>query len=92
MSALRFPVVLDQGVGSSILASLSEAGRNDPRQTTSKPLPSRFPSNEDRYRNAPALPSCTFVASLQGVSGAVRPLDSTMRSFGLRALRDRVPS
>jgi len=31
-----------QRVGSSILASLSEAGRNDLQKVTSKPLPSRL--------------------------------------------------
>ena len=34
-----------RSVGSSILASLSEAGGNDPRKSASKPLPPRFASS-----------------------------------------------
>src|ERR1700733_2641223 len=54
VSAFRFPVVLDRGVGSSVLTFLKEAGRNVPRQTKSEPLPSHFPSGEERCRNAHA--------------------------------------
>src|SRR5712692_8936700 len=38
----------DRGVGSSILASLSEAGGNDPHKSRSKPLPPRSKTREDR--------------------------------------------
>ena len=38
-----------RGVGSSILASLSEAGGNDLRQPLSKPLPPRSPISLDRH-------------------------------------------
>jgi hypothetical protein len=36
-------------------ASLSEAGRNDPLLSTSKPLPPHSPSGLDRLRNAPGF-------------------------------------
>ena len=62
-SALRFPAVLDRGVGSSVLTFLKEAGRNVPYQTKSEPLPSHFPSSEERCRNAHAAGHCSFVAS-----------------------------
>src|SRR5215813_15673949 len=40
---ISFPVSFShRSVGSSILASLSEAGGNDPRKPASKPLPPRF--------------------------------------------------
>lgn len=39
----------DRDVGSSILASLSEAGGNDLRQPTSKPLPPHSPVSVDRH-------------------------------------------
>ena len=40
---VSFPVSFShRSVGSSILASLSEAGGNDPRKSASKPLPPRF--------------------------------------------------
>jgi hypothetical protein len=40
-------------VGSSILASLSEAGGNDPQESASKPLPPHLQSLRIVYRNAP---------------------------------------
>jgi hypothetical protein len=43
VSAFRFPAVLGRGVGSSILASLSEAGGTIRASLASKPLPSRWP-------------------------------------------------
>src|SRR5256885_2069783 len=40
---ISFPASFShRSVGSSILASLSEAGGNDPRKPASKPLPPRF--------------------------------------------------
>src|SRR6266436_3419324 len=61
---ISFPASFShRSVGSSILASLSEAGGNDPRKSASKPLPPRFanscePSTETHptshlYANAP---------------------------------------
>jgi len=61
---ISFPASFShRSVGSSILASLSEAGGNDPRKPASKPLPPRFanscePSTETHptshlYANAP---------------------------------------
>jgi hypothetical protein len=43
VSAFRFPAVLGRGVGSSILASLSEAGGAIRASLASEPLPSRSP-------------------------------------------------
>ena len=40
-------------VGSSILASLSEAGGNDSQEPASKPLPPRLQSLRFVYQNAP---------------------------------------
>src|ERR1700682_4206875 len=48
----------DRGVGSSILASLSEAGGNDRHRSWSKPLPPRSKTGEDRH------PECVHVPSL----------------------------
>jgi hypothetical protein len=48
----------DRGVGSSILASLSEAGGNDPHKSQSKPLPPRSKTREDR------LSECASVSLL----------------------------
>ena len=45
-------------MGSSILASLSEAGGNDPHKSRSKPLPPRSKTREDR------LSECTSVSLL----------------------------
>jgi hypothetical protein len=39
----------DRGVGSSILASLSEAGGNDRHKSRSKPLPPRSEIRADRH-------------------------------------------
>ena len=49
------PFFLDRGVGSSILASLSEAGGNDRHKSWSKPLPPRSKTCESR------LPECVHV-------------------------------
>jgi len=48
--AFRFPIFffVDRGVGSSILASLSEAGGNDQHSSWSKPLPPRSRTCESR--------------------------------------------
>jgi hypothetical protein len=50
--AFRFPA---QRPGRGVIhpASLSEAGRNDPFLSTSKPLPPHSLSGLDRFRNAP---------------------------------------
>src|SRR5579859_63819 len=58
-----------RSVGSSILASLSEAGGNDPRKSASKPLPPRFanlhePSTETHptpHLYANATPSLRYL-------------------------------
>src|SRR6266566_7690385 len=53
----------DRGVGSSILASLSEAGGNDRHKSRSKPLPPRSKSHEDRHSECIYGPSpCRLVA------------------------------
>jgi hypothetical protein len=48
--AFRLPdlLFLDRGVGSSILASLSEAGGNNLHKSWSKPLPPRSKTRESR--------------------------------------------
>src|SRR6266566_10022091 len=48
----------DRGVGSSILASLSEAGGNDRHKSRSKPLPPCSKTREDRH------PKCVHARSL----------------------------
>ncbi len=48
----------DRGVGSSILASLSEAGGNDRHRSWSKPLPPCSKTREDRH------PKCVHARSL----------------------------
>lgn len=50
-----FPVVSDRRVGSSILASLSEAGGDVLLWSTSKPLPPHSPSSTKRHWNAPSI-------------------------------------
>jgi hypothetical protein len=50
-----------RGVGSSILASLSEAGGNDLRQTASKPLPPCSPIRAGRHLE------CTLLLTMQEV-------------------------
>ena len=53
--ALRFPAVSSRCVGSSVLASLSEAGGDALLQLASKPLPPRSPSSAKRhFWNAPS--------------------------------------
>jgi|GEM_PF-2646211 hypothetical protein len=60
---VSFPVSFShRSVGSSILASLSEAGGNDPRKSASKPLPPRFanfqePSTETHPTTIPTANS-----------------------------------
>jgi hypothetical protein len=58
---VSFPVSFShQSVGSSILASLSEAGGNEPRKSASKPLPPRSPFFLARYsKRAHSPPECT---------------------------------
>ncbi len=73
--------VFDRGVGSSVLASLSEAGRNVQRPTKSEPLPSHFPSSDERFRNAHVPPHCSFVASHRQICFGASPLNSAMHSL-----------
>jgi len=59
-------VVFTPARGSSILASLSEAGGNDLRKTASKPLPPRLPPFTYRYVKrayAPKYCMCPAIAS-----------------------------
>src|SRR5882762_11674312 len=52
----------DRRVGSSILASLSEAGGNDRHRSWSKPLPPRSKTREDRHSECVHVPSqCRLV-------------------------------
>jgi len=53
-----------QRVGSSILASLSEAGGNDLQKVTSKPLPPRLSLSASRHlKRAYVVPLCTARAN-----------------------------
>jgi hypothetical protein len=62
-----------QRVGSSILASLSEAGGNDLQKVTSKPLPPRLSLFTSRHvERAHALPYCTAYANVFAGLGAVK--------------------
>jgi hypothetical protein len=64
-----FPVVSDRRVGSSILASLSEAGGDVLLWSTSKPLPPHSPSSTKRhFWNAPSLPILQVARQLHGLA------------------------
>src|ERR1700674_4202651 len=54
----------DRGVGSSILASLSEAGGNDRHKSRSKPLPPRSKTREDRHSECVHVPSLCKSATI----------------------------
>ena len=65
----------DRGVGSSILASLSEAGGNDRHNSRSKPLPPRSKFYEGRHSECIHGPSpCRFVAVPSSIHPAKFPL------------------
>jgi hypothetical protein len=64
-----------QRVGSSILASLSEAGGNDLQKVTSKPLPLRLSLSTSRHvERAHAFPYCTACANVFRQPGATKLL------------------
>src|SRR5260370_9037211 len=69
-----------QRVGSSILASLSEAGGNDLQEVTSKPLPPRLPLFTSRHlKPAHALSNALLPPN---VTSALR-LNMCLSMFGL---------
>ncbi len=63
----------DRIMGSSILASLSEAGGNDPFLPMSGPLPPHSPDGRIVLERDPLLPSCTCVAHRRKVASGRRP-------------------
>lgn len=73
-----------QRVGSSILASLSEAGGNDLQKVTSKPLPPRLSLSTSRHlKRAYAVPLCTESANAAFLLAAHKwPLIFTLRFVG----------
>ena len=80
-----------QRVGSSILASLSEAGGNDLQKVTSKPLPPRLSLSTSRHvERAHALPYCTAYANAFRGLGAVKLLLISMLSCWL--MREATPN
>jgi hypothetical protein len=85
-------------VGSSILASLSEAGGNESRKVTSKPLPPRSPLSTTRHvkrthagtnaRSAPMsgeywIKSKSFISKYLGDDGRCGKTPESFRSFSL---------
>jgi hypothetical protein len=75
--AFHLPVSFShRRVGSSILASLSEAGGNEFRKAPNKPLPPRSPLSSTRFLNAPT----------QGTVHGMRQLLITLQPHVSRAL------
>jgi hypothetical protein len=75
-----------QRVGSSILASLSEAGGNDLQKVTSKPLPPRLSLSTSRHlKRAYEVPLCTERANAGFLLAAHKwPLMFALRFVGQR--------
>ena len=76
--AFRSRLFFHRGVGSSILASLSEAGGNDLHQPANKPLPPRSPNSVDRLSECPRFPPAQSPPVLRKTSAPPSGYASTL--------------